>query len=77
MKTPRTPYPDNSAAEKAEQTRHDHAIAGYSPGLVLDVAKDLSGKRYWNRNDPEHRWGMARLAALMRRMYSPQTTTPA
>ena len=55
------------AAKKRDAARHDHAIRDYSPGLVLDAAADLRNKRYWNPSDPEHRWGMARLAALLRK----------
>jgi hypothetical protein len=63
-------------AMDAEKRQHDAAIRDYSPSLVLAAAADLGRKRYYDRKNPEHRWGMARNAALLRRIYNENLADP-
>jgi heme-degrading monooxygenase HmoA len=49
-----------------EAAEHDKAVADYSPQLLQSAWEDLNARHAWDRKDPEHRWIMARRAALMR-----------
>lgn len=49
-----------------EAAEHDKAVADYSPQLLQSTWEDLNARQAWDRKDPEHRWIMARRAALMR-----------
>lgn len=57
-----------SEIQKREAAEHDKNVALLEPTTVLAAAKDLGRRRYHDRRDPEHRWGMARKAALLRRI---------
>jgi len=57
-----------SEIQRREAEEHDKNVRGLSPETVIAAAKDLGRRRYHDRKDPEHRWGMARKAALLRRI---------
>lgn len=52
--------------QQREAAEHDRAVRDYSPDLVATAYDDLDSREAWNRKDPEHRWTMARKAALLR-----------
>ena len=52
----------------SDSAEHDKAVAILSPPTVLAAALDLCNRRLWNKKDAEHRWGMERKAALVRRI---------
>lgn len=53
-------------SEKITAAAHDRAIQDYAPQTVEAAWLDLSGRDAWDRKDPEHRWVLARRAALRR-----------
>lgn len=52
--------------QQREAMEHDRAILGYGEETLLAAAQDLGHRRCWNRKDPEHRWVMNRVAAILR-----------
>jgi hypothetical protein len=62
------PLSATAATLAGEKNEHDRAVAEYSPETLQAAAADLGRRHYHDRRDPEHRWGMARLAALARAM---------
>jgi hypothetical protein len=72
-KVKRTDYRNGTIADdpaarsmEAEKCPHDAAARELSDHALLAAAADLGRRRYHNRRDPEHRWGMDRLGALGR-----------
>jgi hypothetical protein len=55
-----------SESQRREAAEHDRAVADYSPATVEAAWNDLNARQAWDRKDPEHRWVMARRAALRR-----------
>ena len=55
-----------SESQKREAAEHDRAVRDYLPETVAAAWDDLSGREAWDRKDPEHRWVLARRAALRR-----------
>lgn len=55
-----------SASQQREAAEHDRAIQDYEPETVAAAWDDLSARNAWDKKDPEHRWVMARKAALRR-----------
>ncbi len=55
-----------SESQKREAAAHDKAVRDYSPETVAAAWDDLSARNAWDKKDPEHRWVMARKAALRR-----------
>lgn len=53
-------------SQKREAAEHDRAIRDYDPATVEAAWNDLNAREVWNKKDPEHRWVMARRAALRR-----------
>jgi|694.fasta_scaffold35019_7 hypothetical protein len=54
------------AIQRREAAEHDRAVAGYEPEMVAAAYEDLHRRNAWERKNPEHRWIMARKAALGR-----------
>ena len=54
------------AAQKREAAEHDKAVRDYDPQTVEAAFMDLAGRPVSDRKNPEHRWVMARRAALRR-----------
>jgi hypothetical protein len=54
------------AIQRREAAEHDRAVAGYEPETALAAFEDLQRRNAWERKNPEHRWIMARKAALAR-----------
>ena len=55
-----------TAIQQREATEHDKAVRDYAPQTVEAAWNDLSARDVWDRKNPEHRWVMARRAALRR-----------
>lgn len=55
-----------TASQKREAVEHDRNIRDYSPAMVQAAWEDLQGRKAFDKQDQEHRWVMARRAALMR-----------
>lgn len=53
-------------AQAREIAEHDKAVMDYAADIAKAAAKDLYDRRAWDRRDPEQRWIMNRLAALLR-----------
>jgi len=64
------PLDRTAALLVAEKGPHDKAAETLSDHAVLAAAADLGRRHYHNSRDPEHRWGMARYAALARQIYA-------
>lgn len=56
-----------SASQQREIAEHDRAVRDYDAETLAAAYDDLDSRSAWNRKDPEHRWIMARKAALLRR----------
>lgn len=56
-----------AAIQAREAAEHDRAVAHYSPRLIEAAYNDLMEHETWDRKNPEHRWVLARRAALRRR----------
>ena len=54
------------AIARREAMEHDRAVAGYSRDLLADVWDDLCRRPAYDRKNPEHRWILARKAAVGR-----------
>ena len=54
------------AIQKKEAAEHDRAVRDYAPRTVEAAWNDLAGRDCWDRKNPEHRWVLARRAALRR-----------
>lgn len=54
------------AAQQREAAEHDRAVRDYEPETVALAWDDLTARNCWDRKNPEHRWVMARRAALRR-----------
>jgi hypothetical protein len=54
------------AIQKREAVEHDKAVRYYDPHTVEAAWNDLAGRECWDRKNHEHRWVMARRAALRR-----------
>ena len=52
--------------QKAEAVEHDRAVADYPAWLLESAYEDLEARVVFDRKNPEHRWVMARRAALKR-----------
>lgn len=58
---------DHLTADQAkEQAQHDKAVATYEEETLLAAAADLGARKVHDRRDLEHRWVMARRAAVLR-----------
>jgi hypothetical protein len=55
-----------SAIQAREAMEHDRAVRDYLPETVEAAWNDLAGRAVHDRRNPEHRWVMARRAALRR-----------
>jgi len=55
-----------SESQKREAAEHDSNVRDYTPEMVSAAFEDLHGRRVFDRKDQEHRWIMARKAALGR-----------
>lgn len=55
-----------SESERRTAAEHDRAIQDYAPATVAAAWNDLQGREVWDRKNPEHRWVLARRAALRR-----------
>jgi hypothetical protein len=53
-------------ANTRDIAEHDKAVRDYAADIAMSAATDLGKRRAWDRRDPEHRWVMNRLAALLR-----------
>jgi hypothetical protein len=54
------------AIQKREAAEHDRAVRDYAPHTVEAAWNDLAGRECWDRKNHEHRWVLARRAALRR-----------
>jgi hypothetical protein len=66
--SPMTGLDHLDAINRRESAEHERAIAGYDEDTLLAVAEDLGKRAVWDRKNPEHRWTMARKAAVLRRL---------
>jgi hypothetical protein len=55
-----------TASQALEAAEHDKNLRDYTPALVAAAWEDLSRRRVHDKKDQEHRWVMARRAALGR-----------
>lgn len=55
-----------TASQRREAAEHDRAVRDYTPETVEAAYFDLDARRAWDKKDHEHRWIMARKAALLR-----------
>lgn len=66
------PVPDGldhlSAINRREQAEHDRAVGCYGEETLRAIGEDLGRRHCWDRQNPEHRWTMHRLAAVGRRI---------
>ncbi len=53
-------------SQKREAASHDAFLRDYSPETLQAAWEDLKDRPAWDKKDPEHRWVMARRAALLR-----------
>lgn len=53
-------------SQKREAAEHDRNVRDYSPETVEAAWFDLTARNAWDKKSPEHRWVMARRAALRR-----------
>ncbi len=54
-------------SQKREAASHDAFLRDYSPETLQAAWEDLKDRPAWDKKDQEHRWVMARRAALLRR----------
>ena len=60
---------DSYASREAKTAaEHDRAVEGHSEEVLCAMAKDLGSRRAYDRRDHEHRWIMARGAAVLRKL---------
>lgn len=62
----RDPWANKAARIEAEKANHDRYVRELSDETLIAASKDFRGRIYHDQKDPEHRWGMARKAALLR-----------
>ncbi|MFZ9938223.1 MAG: hypothetical protein ACO3JG_14385 [Luteolibacter sp.] len=55
-----------AAIQRREAAEHDRAVAGYLPETVAAAFEELRRRAAYDRKNPEHRWILARKAALGR-----------
>lgn len=60
-----------TASQRREAEQHDRAVKDYGPALLDSAYEDLKARPANDRKNPEHRWIMARRAALLRRATQP------
>ena len=66
---PAATWDGNYAARDAkEAAAHDRAVDGHSEETLCAMAKDLGARPAHDRRDHEHRWIMARRAAVLRKL---------
>jgi len=53
-------------SQRREAASHDAFLRDYSPETLQAAWEDLKDRPAWDKKDSEHRWVMARRAALLR-----------
>lgn len=65
-----------AASQARECAEHNRAIRDFDENTLLAIAGDLGRRICSDRKNPEHRWTMARKAAVLRRLDHLKAFTP-